>query len=194
MGLQAFLAVPSEWPFKGTANLSASPSGLKFCAPVTGTARRGFSFLPMTGGLSLSRGQNKFEMSPPLGLNRPGPNFPKTRHPATPASRHQPSVDTGTGPGVAAPTEPTVTSDPWPPKSTQQTPLQVRVPRSQAPFFLHRRNFIPLEKNTEIQVKTVTCLKLSDILIPLCSTVVCLDTEHTSLSQAHPCPQQAGTL
>lgn len=60
--------------------------------------------------------------------------------------------------------------------------------------FLHRRNFIPLEKNTEIQVKTVTCLKLSDILIPLCSTVVCLDTEHTSLSQAHPCPQQAGTL
>lgn len=133
MGLQAFLAVPSEWPFKGTANLSASPSGLKFCAPVTGAARRGFSFLPMTGGLSLSRGQNKFEMSPPLGLNRPGPNFPKPRHPATPASRHQPSVDTGTGPGVAAPTEPTVTSDPWPPKSTQQTPLQVRVPRSQAP-------------------------------------------------------------
>lgn len=62
-------------------------------------------------------------------------------------------------------------------------------------FFLHRRNcFIPLEKNTEIQVKTVTCLKLSDILILLHSTMVCLDTEHKSLSQAHPCPQQAGTL
>lgn len=29
-GIQAFLAVPLEWPFKGTANLSVSPSGLKF--------------------------------------------------------------------------------------------------------------------------------------------------------------------
>lgn len=98
-----------------------------------GAARRGFSFPSVTGGLSLSRGQNKFETSPPLGLNRPGPNFPKNRHPATPASQHQPSVVTGTGPGVAAPTDPTVTSDPWSPKSTQQTPLQVRVPGSQAP-------------------------------------------------------------
>lgn len=59
--------------------------------------------------------------------------------------------------------------------------------------FLHRRNcFIPLEKNTEIQVKTVTCLKLSDILILLRSTMVCLDTEHTSLSQAHPALSRQG--
>lgn len=44
MGLQAFLAVPSEWPFKGTANLSASPSGLKFCAPVTRGGQNRFQF------------------------------------------------------------------------------------------------------------------------------------------------------
>lgn len=29
MGLKAFLAVPSDWP---SADLSASPSSLKFCA------------------------------------------------------------------------------------------------------------------------------------------------------------------
>lgn len=64
-------------------------------------ARRGLSFPSITGRLSLSRRQNKFETAPPLDLNRPGPNFPNT-HPATPESRHQPSVDTGTGPRVAA--------------------------------------------------------------------------------------------
>lgn len=134
MGLQAFLAVPSAWPFKGTANLRYLPlvSNSEPLAP--GAARRDLSFPPMTDGLSLSRRQNKFQTSPPLGLNRPGPNFPKNTHPATPASRHQPSVDTGTGPGVAA--HHRAHSDrarsPGPPKSTQQTPLQVRVPRSQA--------------------------------------------------------------
>lgn len=51
--------------------------------------------------MSLSRRQNKFETAPPLGLNRPGPNFPRSTHLATPASRHEPSVGTGTGPGVA---------------------------------------------------------------------------------------------
>lgn len=102
MRLQAFLAVPSAWPFKGTANLRYLPlvSNSEPLAP--GAAKRGLSFPPMTGGLSLSRRQNKFQTSPPLGLNRPGPNFPKNTHPATPASRHQPSVDTGTGPGLAA--------------------------------------------------------------------------------------------
>lgn len=40
MGLQVILEVPSEWPFKGTTNLSASPSSLKFCAPGTRSGQK----------------------------------------------------------------------------------------------------------------------------------------------------------
>lgn len=56
-------------------------------------------------------------------------------------------------------------------------------------FPSQKKSFIPLEKNTEIQVTAVTCLKLSGILILL----VHRDTEG-GCAKPIPHPGQAGSL
>lgn len=60
-------------------------------------------------------------------------------------------------------------------------------------FPSQKKYFIPLEKNTEIQVTAVTCLKLSDILILLHNTLVYPDTEG-GCAKPIPRPGQAGSL